>query len=374
MSITIKQAVAMAPIMYEVGRPWLLQGPPGCGKTISMTAMQGGLTQHFNEPFGLVTRFNLMTKQPATLTGYDIPTKNSEGVAVTVSTVPQLLEQIRLDGHAKGILVVDEFQKADQLTKNAFSTLLDTSARYMGTSPFPDGWWIVMLSNRRQDKSGDGKALAHITNKCAVADIEFALDDQCHVMARMGVDHRIIAWSRFAYEQGTGYVDGVPSDASMPFCTPRSTVAAAETFAAYNQAKYPGLKPDSITRIDPLCCELMSQHIGFEAAQNLKAFFSCYARLPTVTEVEADPERAVLPSVQELGACYAVMELLRAAVVKRNLEALWTYVMRLPEAFHAAFILSVLDKGDADLNILQCSPSVGKWIAANSDLLADVVL
>ena len=188
----LKDLVEESVYLYEDRSAIELVSGPGLGKSETVEHdIIAKLSEHYGEPFGCVTE-NLANRDHPDIGGFMVPSKDADGRAVSMYTVPYIMHQIEKQvalGYKRGILFLDEFRQCDHLVQKAVSALI-LSGR-LGEWTIPEGWWTVLASNRTEDGAGANKQLTHNINRKGEIPMEFDLDGLCeygqrpHVMARI---------------------------------------------------------------------------------------------------------------------------------------------------------------------------------------------
>jgi len=174
--MNLEQLLKKLPELYKSRIPVHMQSIPGLGKTSVMQQACEVLSKEYGEDFGFVDML-IPTVDAQDLKGYLIPHKNDDGTATSLYTQPNVLREIENTGCKRGIIAFDEFRQGEQLTQKACAEPI--LAHKIGSYKIPEGWYIIMASNRAKDKSGAGKSMAHITNRVCVMDIEPSVDAWC---------------------------------------------------------------------------------------------------------------------------------------------------------------------------------------------------
>ncbi|MCX7894253.1 MAG: hypothetical protein N2544_18060, partial [Burkholderiales bacterium] len=154
--ITLADAPTVVRTAVATGRPAVLLGPPGVGKTQAVLGLSD--VRH--------VLINAANSLPYDLLGQPIALQ-SRGSATSVLATPTWLAEIeRIGRDVPGMLVIDELTTAPLESAPAFSQLL--GERRCGPHRLPDGWAVVGLGNEPTHRAGARPLFAHIVNRCAV--------------------------------------------------------------------------------------------------------------------------------------------------------------------------------------------------------------
>ena len=109
--------------------------------------------------------------------------------------------------------------------------------------------------------------------------------------------------------------------------------------------------------------ELFQGTVGPAAAAEFMGFLSVWRELPTVDEVLAAPDSALVPL--EPAALYAMCEALSLKASGETIEALTAYAERLPSEFG---VLLMRDAVCQDTDIVQ-TEAFSRWAEKNAEVL-----
>lgn len=352
--------------LYQAGTAMQLLSGPGMGKseTIRYDCI-AALEAHYGEEFGLVEE-HLATRDAPDIGGFMVPSKDEDGRAVSKYTLPYIMARVEAQvaaGKKRGILFLDEFMQADHLVQKAAAPLiLDGN---IGEWNLPDGWFVMLASNRTDDGAGANKVLTHIVNRMGNLDVEFDLDALMRWGERPHVDMHPMLMAFWKAKPGIIYSDKTPKD-GKPFSSPRSQAAAGKYIRTVlgegNQSMH--IPDDEITQ------QVIAGHVGAGVAAEMFAFFKVANELPTPEEIEADPQKAKRPDDTRLDAQYAAMTMCVYHANENNVDAMFQYITRLSRELQTSAAKSLLEKkGGALLN----SPSLSKWIVKNKALVMSTV-
>ena len=334
---------------------------PGIGKsTIVEKDFIETLSKAYGTKFGLVSE-HLATRDAPDIGGYMVPSKREDGTAVSLYTLPYIMERIERQlkaGHERGILFLDEYGQSDHLVQKATAPLLLN--RRIGEWELPDGWWVVLASNFMSSGAGVNKALTHTVNRKGAIKVDFDLDALLRFAERP--ENKIHPMVMAFWQAQPGLICGeIPKDGS-PFSTPRSQVAAAK----YLRQKM-GEGADSMhIPDDDRTQEVVAGRVGDSCAAQMFAYFKVANELPTWNEIITDPTTAKRPDDTRLDAQYAAMTMCTYYADTDTVDP----AFRLCKEMQTSAAKSLLEKeGGALLN----SPKLSEWISKNKALIMATV-
>lgn len=352
--------------LYEAGTAVQLTSGPGLGKTETVRHdCIATLEKHYGEPFGFVEE-HLATRDAPDIGGFMVPSKDDDGRAVSKYTLPYIMGRVEQEvarGRKRGILFLDEFMQSDHLVQKAAAPLILDGQ--IGEWKLPEGWFVMLASNRTTDGAGANKVLTHIINRMLNLDIQFSIDALCRWGERPENDIHPMLMAFWKARTGIIYSDKTPKDGN-PFSSPRSQAKAGKYIRTVlgrdNQSMH---IPD-----DELTQEVIAGTVGQSCAAEMFAFFRVANELPTPEEIEANPKTAKRPDDTRLDAQYAAMTMAVYHANEKNVDAMFEYVTRLSRELQTSAAKSLLEKkGGALLN----SPALSDWITKNKALVMSTV-
>ena len=193
--------------------PLMLWGPPGVGKSslVADTAAQRKLP---------VRDLRLAQLDATDLRGLPVP----EHAAKRLVWYPPAF----LPREGKGVLFLDEIDKAPSLVKNAaLQLVLD---RRVGDYVLPPGWRVVAAGNREEDDALSSALGSALANRMLHVEVEPNIDTWAAWAKANGVNDDIVAFLRFRPEllcKNTG---------EPAFPSPRSWAAASRLYSGAEPA------------------------------------------------------------------------------------------------------------------------------------------
>lgn len=344
--------------LYKAGTTAHLVGAPGIGKSEANRQAVDILSKAYGEDFGYVEVLCTAIDAPDVL-GFLVPSKDEDGTAISRYTKSNVITRVEATGLQRGVVNLEEFAQADQLTQKALAQLINDHA--VGEFPLPEGWYIVMSSNRTKDRAGAGRMLSHIINRVITLDIASDIDSYSTWYESEGKHPMGLAYAKV--HPGAIFTNEVPSH-DGPFPSPRSFTRAIDYLSM--DATFDDGTVDMKLPSDPISQEVVSGLIGEGSAAQLFAFLKVESELPTIDQVLKNPKRAKLPKEERMDAQYAAMQMLVHYVNADNVEPLFTYGKRLNLELQTSMAKSMIEKtGGTLLN----SPSISAFVAEHRALI-----
>lgn len=330
------------PNLYEAGVTVHLVGAPGVGKSEVNRQAVPILSEKYGERFGYVEVLCTAIDAPDVL-GFLVPSKREDGVAVAQYTMSNIINKVQATKCERGIINLEEFGQADQLTQKALAQLLNEKA--VGDYKLPDGWFVVMSSNRVKDKSGAGRMLSHIINRIVTIEVESDVNSYATWYESEGKHPMGAAYAKA--RPGNIFTNEVPTK-DGPYATPRSFTRAIDYLAMIAGNAADGTLNMKLPS-DPISQEVVQGLIGEGAAADLFSFLKVENVIPTINEILKDPKEAKVPPTSRMDAQYAAMQLLLHYADADNISKLFTYGKRLNLELQTSFIRSLMQKSEGKL-------------------------
>lgn len=239
----------------NVKRALFFWGPPGVGKTEETVAVTRELGLGFAE-------IRLGTLVPSDLRGIPVP---DEAERVTRWLVAEFLPTVEKNGE-RGILLLDEYPQATP-TMQGLAQRLVHERRIGDHYKLPDGWMVVALGNRREDKASVYEMPAQTQNRfkhfLVMPDIksftEYAMknDFHPHIISFLNANESYL------------HMFDPQAKGAMAWPSPRSWAAANEDYKLEE---------------DPLDLE---QSVGTRAMDQFMAFREVFSSLPDIDAILA---------------------------------------------------------------------------------------
>jgi len=301
-------------------KPVVLWGAPGIGKSAVVKGLAETLEYEFLD-------VRLSQFDPVDLRG--VPSVEN---GITRWNTPSWLPRVETHGE-KGLLHFDELFLAPPSVKNAAYQLLHE--RELGDYRLPEGWIVLVSSNRPEDKAGlvGGTFDSALVNKFAT---HFEIVPDVNAWAEWALENdvlpELIAFIRFRPELLHEFADGGIPKGTVAYATPRSLVATSDIIklglsATLEQAAIEG-------------------SIGNAVASELAGFLHIVRTLPDVNGILRDPDGADVPN--ETSTLYALASLLGKRADEDTFPAVVRYLSRTSEEF-AILAVSIATSRDPDL-------------------------
>ncbi len=364
--------VKVAPSLYKTRKSVLLQGAPGCGKTDTIRALPAALEDALNLPagsFGLV-EYLLTTRESVDMAGFMVPSKSDFGdgeVPVATYTMPDVVRRVLATGKEYGVLFLDEFSQAEHDMQKAAAQLIHD--REVNGFKLPDGWWVIMASNRTEHRAGVKPLLSFVANRMVILDVHTTPDDWAAWAADRGYHPLLVAFSKFQPQYV--FSEQVPATPE-PFSTARSFAGVCEYFKLLESDISKPLPADDITM------EVVAGAIGDATATHLAAFLKTHNLLPTASDILETPDTAKVPGSDRLDAVYAAAQL--AVEVARQhkdkdmatrtqvIDAVMTYIGRLPPELRIATVRDIVSIPEM-VAVCSSSEKTTQFLEQNRSLL-----
>lgn len=331
-------------------------GPPGCAKTSVVRQWAGERAKEMGLEFGKTFGFKVAhasTEDPLDGPGCIHITEDTEGPFKGIkraertwpSVFPQPWEYPDGVVPEYGVLLMDEWGQAEHDQHKAYATLIDE--KRMGKYNLPEGWIVILTSNRVSDKSGVQKPLAFVTTRKVVVDMEYNSFYHAEWLAAKGVHHKLTSF----VEANPSIVqaDSVP-DHDNPYCNSRTF------FRACLQLQQAGVI-DSIGREDdmPPRAKLVREQVigtvGEAAGTRIFGHLRFCDSMVSIEDIMKNPKTADLPERPDVW--WAVVQMIaqhckeqgQAGASGASLMPIFTYMDRMPENF-AISCLRLIAKGN----------------------------
>lgn len=353
----------MVPALYASRTSVLLLSKPGVGKS---DAIRYDLMEILAKHLGSEGGYNeclAPTVDAAEVSGFTVPHKLPDGTAVAYQLRSYLAPpQSLLDSVAWGVNNIEELGAGDQLTQKALANTL--LMRKFGSVELPNSWWMLATSNRVSDKAGAAKILSHVVNRLRVIEIQPDIFSWAVWAERKGLHPMGIAFAKA--RPGVIFGDDVKA-AGEPFCSPRSYTSALRLIAQAAGTDAMG-NPNMTIPDSTLLQECVAGDVGTGASAEMFAYFKVADKVPTITEIEANPQDAKCPI--ELDAAYAAMQMCVHHATPKNIDKLWTYAERFPKELQVSAAKALVERGGG---VLVNSKALGQWIMKNRALIINTL-
>jgi hypothetical protein len=376
--ITMKEFIRNSPMLYSAHAPGthptsvLLLGPAGMGKT---TLIEGDLpwvlSRAIEAPVEVLS-FILTNREATEVAGYTIPYKDPE---TNKPRTARAMSDIAVAVHAavnrvgpQGVVVLnlDELTNIDAMMQKVVADML--SAHRIGETQLPNNVWIIGTGNRKVDKTGFVRQLPHVINRRIELMVTTRVADWRDDFASPSQLPPIVV--EFA-ETFAAELTNPKCEDEGPFLTFRSLTHAGWLIKAENERR--GVTEPHALNTDSLFLKAAVEGlIGPAATQQLWSFVRLYGMLPTPAQIENNPHTAPVPPLHELGATFAVANLVINSMNVMAADQYIAYVSRLPRDLQARIIRRVNNSHNKNGHWVNCQ-EISRWLAnpENAVLLSD---
>lgn len=322
-------------------RSVMLEGPAGVGK--SQVIAQGAdiLRQKYPD-FVLLDTLRLSQCDTTDLRG--VPsTVDGRTVWNVPSFFPDPVTQPR------GIFLLDEITSAVPAVQAAAYQIVQDKAA--GDYKFPPGWMIVLAGNRQDDRGVTFAMPSPLRNRMTTLTVDVVLrDDTDHqgwldYAAQNGCDPRVMA---FLMARGDLLHKFEKQDHGKPFPTPRSWL---EGVSPTMKMEFPEL----------LRAEQLRGDVGDEAALAFEAFLRYLELMPSIEDIERDPDSVAIPERAQVQYC-TVMGL-AARMSKDNFDNMYKYLSRMKKEFQTLCVVLAFGRDQS----IACAPTFSAWAVENQE-------
>lgn len=354
--MNLNDVARMIPLWYRAGSPIYLRSAPGIGKTSVISNSIPQLAKMFKQNIGLVTlnggNLNVMDTM-----GYLMP-DTKDGVKVSEFSKPFWWftdEGLPLDHYDGGIIFIDEEDKAPIDVKKVLGEM-KLSMRF-GPHKLPPGWVTWSAGNNPDDRSGSTKDLDHLINRRIEIHVTPHLQSWKDWAFKAGINPTFIAYAD--NHPDVVFPTNVPKNQG-PWCTPRSFVQIARDLDVFAEANNGNIPTDALTQ------EHVAGGIGHGAVASLFAYIKLGQEMPSFHDIIANPATTKVPTRADaqMLVCYR----LAAKVAEEQMDAVVTYVERLPKEFSVTFAKAACRRDASLLN----TGAITRWCANNHSLMTAI--
>ncbi len=312
--------------------------------------------------WGLATVM-LATYTPSDVLGYLIPGKqvvNDREVRISEFTMPPWMmsdEGIPLNEYERGIVFVDEWDKADPDVKRAFAEVVLNGRA--GKWQLHKGIGVVMASNRSEDRSGSTKEFDFIINRRAEIRIQPDVKAWEDWAVRAGVNPLFIT---FALKNPGIVFEGKVPEKQGPFCTPRSLVMASRLLEGKFDKS--GALPLGDEAEEAMISEMICGLLGVPATNSLLTWCKLKTDVPDFDDIVKNPTGTEIPGKPDAKMLIAYECAHRCTV--ENAEKVVEYALRLPKEFQVTFGAAAIKRNH---RLLAAKGMKDKFIPKNAALI-----
>lgn len=330
--------------IWQAGLVPMIHSSPGMGKSDIVKALA---KKHFLK----VIDMRLSQMDPTDLKGFPAHnTDHTRSKYLPTEEIPLKGVDLLPKGYKGWVLFLDELNSAPRAVIAAtYRLILD---REVGKHKIHPKILIIAAGNLKTDKAivaNMGTAM-----ESRLAHFELMLDPEAWTIwaTKTGIDHRVISFLSWKSELLHQFD---PNHSDHTFPCPRTW-----EFASKAIKKYPDLAPDQLP--------LVASVVGEAAASEFMAFITVYATLPSMVQIEGNPEGAPVPD--EPSAQYALSGTIGQKMDPQNADNLMKYLVRMGIEFQILAISRALQIHDTKLRVKE---SVRRWTMVNSREFVDAL-
>ena len=336
-TVTMSQAPALMQTYIKAGKPIMIHGGTGIGKTSLVAQVASSMGKNFRVIIP-------STKGMADYSGLPVPDLKTK---TTTWMRPDFLPREDRDGK-DGILAIDEINTAPPATQPVlFGLVLDG---VVGEHRIAEGWSRVAMGNRIFDGASALRMSTALRARFGHLNIEPDVESFAKYMTQSDDENAslLTAFLRFrpallfcmpgCEAQEGDYRVSVDRDA-MAFPNPRAW-----------ESILPFMGYPSETRQT-----LIGAAVGTGPASELEGFIPVATSLPSQTEIESNPSTAAVPT--DLAAIYAISAACARWATRKNFAQIMTYAARLGAEYET---LTMTDATNRDKDLCE-TEQYGTW-------------
>jgi MoxR-like ATPase len=370
----LNDILARLPLWFESGDCYVLEGPPGIGKTDTIALAPEIIKKKTNKHLGLVI-VNGGNLSPGDTVGFGIPkhervsyqegprTGEATDRSIMVFTNPFFwkTDKSSIDEGGKyledypdgGIIFIDEFDKADVDIKKVLGEGAH-SGRF-GPHRLPPNWVVWMAGNTAEHRSGSTKNLDHLINRQCIIPVTPDLASWVDWAERNNVRASTITFA--SKNPQVVWADKMP-DKQGPYCTARSLVKADRYIQLLLKHGMPIDDGSALYEI--------AGRIGQSATGQMMSFIRLEGEVPDYADVIANPMTAKVS--EKVDAQMLTAYTLAHTVLAKDAENVIKYINRLNKEFASTFARAAV-KRDFKLAMV---PAFNKWAMSNAHLMNEI--
>lgn len=352
-TVSVSLAEAADLVLANPKTAFLLQGPPGIGKTSLKHVFQRKLGDTHNVIY------------------FDCINKDLGDVAFIGLNHEKKIAEYFLNGifqHYTGkplVIILDEFTKAPQPIQNSLHTLLEASDRRIHDWFLPEGSHVLLTGNMAGDGVGDN-IKAHTIGRITRVTVRPSTAEEWLAWAvNNGVDPVVMAWVDRNPQCLDTYLTSDLSGNPYPFNPKVPQLAYVSPRSLERLSDILKNRHASGVTTNALLAAMIGT-VGESAARDQLAFVDYQDQLPSWQEVIDNPKTCKLPESD--GAC-AIMAFSAISKVDRNTIApFMDYVERMHPNWQSVFALNIA-KNPAKQQVAFTATKFKDWCLANEDIL-----
>lgn len=336
--ITTSQIFGVLERNAETGDNTFIEGPSGMGKTdifnqfAEAQAAKRGLEFYKMSHDKIKTpwekTYGLITALPSTWDSLDI--KGGPVVDLEMEATRFLINSVLPNEKRHGKFGFCNFDDLAQAPMSVINPLTQVfHGGIIGDSyVWPKGWQIGATANRREDHASTTRIGAHVYNRFRCYEGRPCANAFSQYLLAKGSDGRVGGFIRLREEHLHNYERG---DRSFP--SPRQWETVDRDLREIDDQAFLELQIGAAVSV-PVAAELMG-------------YLAICSQITSFAKIVKDPVKAKVPTPGEASATAATFALIGMCAGKRlnekNIDAVTTYVKRLPEDFTMVWMLDVIE-------------------------------
>jgi len=328
-------------VLFKAGKPILLVGQPGIGKTdlVTQACEAGGYDLIISHP---------VVSDPTEYKGMPwVIQKNGDAQA---SFLPFDDLELLIEAKRATVYFLDDLGQAPAAVQAAAMQLL--LARRINRHKVSDAVVFAAATNRRQDKAAVQGILEPVKSRfVTIIEVEADVEDWCKWAVQKGLPFELISFIRFRPELLNQFK---PTADMVNTPCPRTVTHAGFLL---------GLELPEATEF-----ETYSGAAGQGFATELVSYLKIYRKLPDIDAIIANPLKAEVPTLNAKegpATLYAVCGALASKAAKKTFPKIIQYADRLPTEFSVMLIKDCIFK-DKDLATIS---AFGEWSVKHAGIL-----
>jgi hypothetical protein len=364
----------------ERASSYVMESPPGVGKSEAAFQYCGNLARIINKPVGLVV-FMLTTVTSPDVRGFMLPLKPVPGEQMqTIFSVPPWFPTIsncyvvepdgewykpgEWDGEVPevGVLFLDEWGQADEDVKKPAAELILNGN--VGTTFLPIAWRVLAAQNRMSDRSGVVREMMFTVNRRCLLPIEGSLPcwlGWVDTLAPEKQPHYLTV--SFARKHPNIVFRPTVPDGTDPFCTARSLVRMDRDLRALRSEEDEDHNRMPMTDVARQVC---AGWIGNGSAGQYFTWLKYADEIPDIEDIERSPAGAKLPDGRDAQMVCAYM--LTQAITEANARNVLRYILRMVTEMQIMAV-GVIIADEKRAKLLVPHREYQTWLMANKDKL-----
>lgn len=244
------------------------------------------------------------------------------------------------DPDFKGILFIDELHQMHPEVQKPLSKTLNQ--RLVGARKLSDNCMMVTAGNRVTDKAGANKLLSMIANRVDTIPVEVDNEALMDYFMEQGYPDLSIGYmAARPYNEAEDFQPHEPA-----FYTPRSYERAMIKLVARREQH-----PNAMLSLASL-----ASSVGIGRARDFLAFVELVDKMPTMQEIQLDPEKCRVPG--KMDEQCAVSCMLSVGATDKTFQPVSVYMQRFPVSLQILFLkLSIRRNAECHKY-----PGFAKWV------------